>query len=134
MESSVAGGLFVWSDQLEAHGRDPNATVEAFTHWLWSGNGFSKERYSKLGLERPKPPEAFLKKKAAEQQQQQRVLEGTRHGLESLRTFEGMQQPHALGAIANPQAYRDPAKKSAPKVPTFAAAGGFGNPTRKFTP
>ena len=61
--SDVAGGLFVWSEQLKAHGDDGDATVEAFTAWLWSGNGFSKERYAKLGLARPKPPDEYLKKK-----------------------------------------------------------------------
>ena len=61
----------------------------------------------------------------------------TAHGLESLRSFEGMEQPHAPGAITNPSAYKDPAKKSAaPKnLPKFGFGGGsFGNPTRGFTP
>ena len=138
IKSEVAGGLFVWSDQLERHRGNADATVAAFTHWLWSGNGFSQERYEKLGLQRPKPPESFLKQKAAEQQQE--AIEGTTYGLESLRAFEGMKQPHALGAITNPSAYRDPAKKSGQgaavpsRTPVFAAAGSFSNPTRKFTP
>ena len=106
-----------------------------------------QERYAKLGLSRPKPPDEFLERKAAEQQQPS-LLDGTAHGLESLRAFEGMKQPHALGAITNPSAYSDPARKSAPAthatsatfalsarpLPAFAAASAFGNPTRKFAP
>ena len=138
VRSDVVGGLFVWAHEVERHQGDAGATVEAFTHWLWSGNGFSKERYAKLGLNRPRPPESLLKKVAAEQhastaQKELGLAAGTTYGLESLRTFEGMALPHAPGAIVNPAAYRDPAKKSA--VPKFAAGGsGFGNPTRAFVP
>ena len=154
VQSTVVGGLFVWLDELQRNGNDVDATLESFTHWLWSGNGFSKERYAKLGLEKPRPPESLLKKVAAEQD---RMLEGppqqkqigfaaaTAHGLESLRAFEGMSQPHAAGAITNPSAYKDPSKKSAapqeearqqekPKpamLPSFGT--GFGNPTRGFS-
>lgn len=114
VQSSVIGGLFVWSDQLSALHGDTNAVVEAFTTWLWSGNGFSSERYAKLGLERPKPPEDWLESKSSLTEQKQRVMEGTAHGLEALRTFEGRDEAHQLGAIANPKAYQNPARKSAP--------------------
>ena len=71
-------------------------------------------------------------------EQSQAVLDGTAHGLESLRRFEGMRAPHGLGAITNPKAYQDPSRKSAPSakgaLPAFSSAGGFGNPTRKFSP
>ena len=58
VKSDCVGGLFVWAHQLERRGSDVNATLEAFTHWLWSGNGFSQERYAKLGLERCRIREA----------------------------------------------------------------------------
>ena len=131
IRSDVVGGLFVWALELERHKGDADATVEAFTHWLWSGNGFSSDRYEKLGFNRPRPPDALLAKVAADQKQLG-VSAGTTYGLESLRAFEGMALPHDPGAIVNPSAYREPAKKSA--VPKFAAGGSFGNPTRSFTP
>ena len=61
-----------------------------------------------------------------------------------------MDAPHAAGAITNPDAYRQPTKKSAapeshsgaaaaaskkataPAASKFAFAGSLGNPTRKF--
>ncbi|KAL1519233.1 hypothetical protein AB1Y20_003492 [Prymnesium parvum] len=133
VRSEVAGGLFIWSEQLAVHRGDADATVEAFTEWLWSGNGFSKERYAKLGLARPQPPGKWLEAKAAETQRT--LADGTAHGLEALRAFEGRDKAHALGAITNPQAYRDPARKSAPAVSISKFSGSnFGNPTRKFSP
>ncbi len=140
VRSDVVGGLFVWSDVLQSNGGSVDATLDAFTSWLWSGNGFSKERSEKLGLQRPSPPDSYLEKLAAEQAP--RLTDATRHGLESLRDFEGMGAPHDPGAITNPAAYRDPAQKSAPKkkggkLPAGIAFGGgssFGNPTRSFTP
>ena len=166
VRSNVRGGLFVWSQQLEEHHSDANATLDAFTHWLWSGNGFSAERYAKLGLQRPKPPSEFLRKKAEEEQAAASLLEGglpssasraitegTSYGLEGLRLLEGMEAPHDAGAIVNPAAYRDPARKSAGpggrasvgKAPPSGAAAGllkslgtgksaFGKPTRSFGP
>ncbi len=154
--SEVVGGLFVWAEQLAKYGGDTSATLDAFTRWLWSGNGFSKERYEKLGLERPKAPEGLVKKSglAMKHQPPQDPLQaGVAHGLESLRHFEGMQSPHAPGAITNPTAYapgavtnptnaanvaRKPATSSgtaAKMVNLFStSSSGFGNPTRKFAP
>ena len=139
VQSEVVGGLFIWAYELQRNGGDVSATLESFTHWLWSGNGFSKERYAKLGLERPRPPDSLLKKVAAEQAaapKQLGLAAATAHGLESLRAFEGMEMPHAPGAITNPSAYREPAKKSGPgqALPKFAAGFGGANPTRSFTP
>ena len=128
IKSEVVGGLFVWVSQLERNGGNVKATLDSFTKWLWSGNGFSKERYAKLGLERPRPPDELIKKVAAEQQSA--ITASTMHGLESLRLLEGKDQPHAPGAITNPIAYREPERKSA--MPGFTAS--FGNPTRGFTP
>ena len=125
-----------WASEVERNRGDVEATLESFTHWLWSGNGFSKERYAKLGLERPRPPDSLLKKVAAEQPKS--LTAATSYGLEGLRAFEGMQQPHAAGAITNPAAYRDPAKKSGPGAQAASStapkfAGSFGNPTRGFS-
>ena len=144
----MQGGLFVWSEQLAKRRGDPNATLEAFTKWLWSGNGFSKQRYEKLGLERPKPPDAYLDSQGgtaarALEHKAPALHAGVAHGLESLRRFEGMASPHAPGAITNPSAYADPARKSAPSVQknekfaslfSGSSAAGFSNPTRKFVP
>ena len=82
--------------------------------------------------------------------QGKQLQDGTAHGLESLRSFEGMAGKHAPGAITNPAAYAEPSRKSAPAVgmpaadlmvSKFAQFGGsssssmsFGNPTRKFAP
>ena len=52
VRSDNAGGLFCWDSQLAARRGDGDGTLTAFTEWLWSGNGFSKSRYEKLGLER----------------------------------------------------------------------------------
>lgn len=137
VKSEVVGGLFVWTLEVARNGGNIEATLESFTHWLWSGNGFSKERYAKLGLQRPRPPDSLLKKVAAEQSASPKQLgltAATAHGLESLRSFEGMDQSHAAGAITNPAAYRDPAKKSGPgSMPKFSSSS-FGNPTRGFSP
>ena len=78
--------LFRWDHELGVLKGDADQTLQAFTHWLWSGNGFSKERYAKLGLERPQPPPGVL---AA-------VQAGARQGIESLRGEED-------GAITNPE-------------------------------
>lgn len=160
VRSDVLGGLFVWTRQLERHGGRADKTIEEFTHWLWSGNGFSKERYAKLGLARPKPPKEWLEKKALEDDEEEQggragqhpeLTAGTSYGLEGLRLLEGMEQPHAAGAITNPTAYQNPSRKTAApaKKPTTTAAKsllkslgssggagatGFGNPTRKFAP
>ena len=115
-----------------------------------SGNGFSKERYAKLGLARPSPPKEWLAKKAEEERnasQLPAITAGTSYGLEGLRLLEGMDTPHAAGAITNPSAYRDPTRKSAgPQaaeekssaasglLKSFGASSSFGNPTRKFAP
>ena len=151
VRSHVVGGLFVWSTQFEMHLNDASATLDAFTHWLWSGNGFSAERYEKLGLARPKPPSAFLNRVAEEEAHTPAITAGTSYGLEGLRMLEGMEAPHEAGAIVNPGAYADPARKSArpgdaaakKAPPSSSAAAGllkslgsgkstFGNPSRKF--
>ena len=100
------GGLFVWDRQLKRNGGDADATVHAFTAWLWSGNGFSKERYAKLGLERPRPPQSVLEQAAA-------VRQGAGQGLEALRAAERAgEELHQPGAITNPahHAYARPVK------------------------
>ena len=142
--SEVIGGLFVWSDQLAGHDGNVDETLQAFSHWLWSGNGFSTDRYKKLGLQRPRPPREVIDEAAQRQRQQllggqphqqQMLVDATAHGLESLRAFESMDAPHAAGAITNPDGYRDPAKKSAPPTAQFAVAttGGLMD-ARRFYP
>ena len=44
VKSDIVGGLFCWDEHLSKHRNDGAATLEAFTSWLWSGNGFSKAR------------------------------------------------------------------------------------------
>ena len=149
--SEVEGGLFVWAEQLARHRGDAEATLRSFTSWLWSGNGFSKERYAKLGLQRPKAPDGLKGSGLVEQQPSKPAARdadanalhaGVAHGLESLRRFEGMESPHAPGAITNPSAYSDPARKSAPAAhgraaklaSLFDSSSSIGNPTRRFTP
>ena len=102
-----------------------------------------------MGLARPKPPSAFLNKVAETEAHTPAITAGTSYGLEGLRMLEGMEAPHEAGAIVNPGAYADPARKSARpgggvnKAPSSSAAAGllkslgsgkstFGNPSRKF--
>ena len=82
------------------------ATFKAFEKWIYSGNGFSSERYAKLKLERPDPPENVVDGNPGSD-----VAAAVGHGLEALRAREGI--AHAPGAITNPGAYR---------------AGGIANP------
>ena len=66
------------------------------SHWLWSGNGFSTDRYKKLGLQSQLLPREVIDEAA--QRQRQQLLGGSRisskcsstlqPGLESLRAFE----------------------------------------------
>ena len=107
--SHLEGGLFIWETQLAliAGGRDPAAddapireTFRAFETWIYSGNGFSQERYAKLKLERPDPPDRLVGGDGDDD-----VETAVGHGLESLRAREGLD--HAPGAIVNPDAYRD---------------------------
>jgi len=94
--SATSGGLFRWDAEVARHGGDAAATLDAFTKWLWSGNGFSKERYAKLGLERPRPPQSVLAQAAA-------VRQGAGQGLEALRAAERVgEELHQPGAITNP--------------------------------
>lgn len=46
IRSGVTGGLFVWTAQLEEHNGDADATLEAFTHWLWSGDSAARHPLS----------------------------------------------------------------------------------------
>lgn len=106
MTSATSGGLFRWDAEVARHGGDAAATLDAFTKWLWSGNGFSKERYAKLGLERPRPPQSVLEQAAA-------VRQGAGQGLEALRAAERVgEELHQPGAITNPShsAYARPVK------------------------
>ena len=137
----------MWSDQLQKHGGDVDATLEAFTSWLWSGNGFSKERYTKLGLQRSKPPKEYLEKVAAKQQMQlqleQQLQQQGREELELVDATTSMAS-RAFGCLSRGWAstaarggsdcqsggrYRDPAKKeertSPPATVPFAAKGGL---------
>ena len=107
--SHLEGGLFIWETQLAlvAGGRDPAAddapireTFRAFETWIYSGNGFSQERYAKLKLERPDPPDRLVGG-----DDDAGVEAAVGHGLEALRAREGLD--HAPGAIVNPDAYRD---------------------------
>ena len=121
----------MWSDQLRRHAGDAQATLHAFTEWLWSGNGFSKERYTKLGLQRPTPPSSMLeqaaqKRRGAGRDVDASIVAATGQGLECLRLHEGMATPHAPGAITNPNApqYKGP--------PAHKFNSSMGNPTRTF--
>ncbi len=122
MHSELAGGLFCWDKQLAAHRGDEAAALEGFSAWLWSGNGFSRERYAKLGLERPQVPEEVIqmqerraKERAHVTAQSEGLATAAGHGLESLRAKEGMAQPHAPGAITNPRFY-DTSRNNAAQV------------------
>ncbi|KAK7230815.1 mitochondrial carrier protein [Aureococcus anophagefferens] len=75
-------------------------TFRAFETWIYSGNGFSQERYAKLKLERPDPPDRLVGG-----DDDAGVEAAVGHGLERLRAREGLD--HAPGAIVNPDAYRD---------------------------
>ncbi|KAH8073728.1 hypothetical protein JL720_10798 [Aureococcus anophagefferens] len=75
-------------------------TFRAFETWIYSGNGFSQERYAKLKLERPDPPDRLV-----DGDDDAGVEAAVGHGLEQLRAREGLD--HAPGAIVNPDAYRD---------------------------
>jgi len=149
VKSDVAGGLFCWDSQLRACHGDPDATLQAFTAWLWSGNGFSKDRYTKLNLERPAPPTKLGQPKQPQltDSSPNSIGNAVGYGLESLRANEGLVEPHAAGAITNPVSYQPggignpdrPSSKAldrlglgsatAPK-PTFA----FGSTARTFVP
>ena len=94
--------------QLAAKGGDEDITLKAFTDWLWSGNGFSASRYEKLGLVRPKLPAGMGQPLVKDNTQAvaDSLRAGTSYGLESLRLSEGLQQPHAPGAITNHSSYQ----------------------------
>ena len=77
-------------------------TFRAFEAWIYSGNGFSQERYAKLKLERPDPPDRLVD---GDDDRDAGVEAAVGHGLEQLRAREGLD--HAPGAIVNPDAYRD---------------------------
>lgn len=133
--------------------RTPAHTPKAFTEWLWSGNGFSKSRYDKLGLARPSPPPGYLSAGGGGAPDQLGATDagaaaaaaalrvGAGQGLESLRLAEGMGRSHAPGAITNPPSYR-PGAIGNPQALAGGAAqdasGGlppplrFGQPASKF--
>lgn len=103
VRSQVTGGLFIWESQLPHHGNDVSTTLQAFTDWLWSGNGFSKERYQKLGLQRPELP-SEMKERARRVgganggRDGASLVEGAGQGLETLRAHEGLATAHLPGA------------------------------------
>ena len=118
--SDHAGGLFVWETELNRIAGDSTPgdpanvrdTFRAFERWIYSGNGFSQERYAKLKLERPDPPDSVVRGGGGDDDDGRGdVALAVGHGLECLRTKEGLD--HAPGAITNPSAY---------------APGGIANP------
>lgn len=140
VRSDNAGGLFCWDSQLAARRGDGDGTLTAFTEWLWSGNGFSKARYDKLGLARPAPPQQFLERNGSSAAAAgggtaaaaEALRAGAGQGLESLRSVEGMREPHAPGAITNPASYR-PGGIGNPVAATGGPGLAFGQSSRKFT-
>ena len=113
--SDLAGGMFVWEVELakiaagDAVDADAvSACFKAFERWIYSGNGFSSERYAKLKLERPDVPDSVRddarRDADADADVAGDVAGAVGHGLEALRAREHI--AHAPGAITNPSAYR----------------------------
>ena len=133
IKSKIVGGLFVWSSQLSRHHGNADATLEAFTEWLWSGNGFSSDRYAKLGLERPQAPSELVQLASAGSGV--RCLEAaTTHGLETLRSFKEMRSDCTPGAITNPTAAAGLRRRTNSTAAAPSALPAFGAGLRKFAP